>query len=121
VVAPCVPTAVSADPATALRTACWWVAFYLTSMGPLYRTTLRRLGRGDEVDAVLAANPTGRTFDVPASARPLLDELTLWGGREQAQAALDRWYDAGAEVVTLALPPGRPVEELDHVLDVLST
>ena len=45
VVAPSIPTAVSDDPAKALELASWWVAFYLGSMGPLYRSTLRRLGR----------------------------------------------------------------------------
>ncbi len=107
----------STDPAKALEMASWWVSFYLVSMGPLYRKTLRRLGHGDAVDEVLAANPTPRTFEVPESARVLLDELTLWGDAEQARAALDRWYAAGAEMPTLTLPPGRPVEELDHILE----
>jgi hypothetical protein len=39
------------------------VAFYLTSMGPLYRQTLRRLGHGPAVDDILAANPTHRTAE----------------------------------------------------------
>lgn len=118
-IAPCIPTAVSDDPATALQVASWWVSFYLVSMGPLYRDTLRRLGHGQAVDDVLAANPTGRTFEVPASARGLLDELTLWGDTEQARVALGRWYAAGAQMPTLTLPPGRPVDELDHMLEVL--
>lgn len=71
--------------------ASWWVAFYLTSMGPLYRGTLRRLGYGAAVDDVLAANPTPRTSVVPGSARVLLDELTIWGDESAARAALDRW------------------------------
>lgn len=118
-VAPFIPTAVSDDPATALEVASWWVAFYLVSMGPLYRETLRRLGHGRAVDAVLAANPTGRTFDVPEPARGLFDELTLWGDTGQARAALERWYDAGAEMPTLTLPPGRPLAELDQILEAL--
>ena len=117
-ITPCLPTAVSTDPSNALEMASWWVSFYLVSMGPLYRKTLRRLGHGRAVDEVLAANPTPRTtFEVPESARALLDELTLWGDAEQARAALDRWYAAGAEMPTLTLPPGRPVEELDHMLE----
>lgn len=119
-VAPCVPAAVSPDPALALEVASWWVSFYLSSMGPLYRETLVRLGHAAAVDDVLAANPTGRTHDVPASARALLDELTLWGDRDRARASLDQWYDAGAELPTLVLPPGRPVEELEHVLEAMS-
>jgi hypothetical protein len=88
-------------------------------MGPLYRQTLLRLGHAHAVEEVLAANPTRRTFDVPESARTLLDELTLWGGTEQAREALDRWYAAGAQMPTVVLPPGRPIEELDHMLDAM--
>ena len=97
----------------------WWVSFYLVSMGPLYRGTLRRLGHGEAVDEVLAANPTPRTFEVPESARVLLDELTLWGDAEHARATLDRWYAAGAQ-----RPPShsrrRPVEELDYILESMA-
>jgi alkanesulfonate monooxygenase SsuD/methylene tetrahydromethanopterin reductase-like flavin-dependent oxidoreductase (luciferase family) len=117
--APCIPAAVAADPAKALEMASWWVSFYLVSMGPLYRTTLRRQGHARAVEEVLAANPTSRTFEVPESARFLLDELTVWGTAEQARAALDRWYAAGAETPTLTLPPGRPVDELDHILETM--
>jgi len=118
-IAPCVPAAVSADPAQALGMASWWVAFYLTSMGPLYRQTLLRLGHGRGVEQVLAANASRGTFDVPESARVLLDELTLWGDAEQAAHGLDRWYAGGAQMPTVVLPPGRPVEELDHMLESL--
>jgi alkanesulfonate monooxygenase SsuD/methylene tetrahydromethanopterin reductase-like flavin-dependent oxidoreductase (luciferase family) len=118
-IAPCIPTAVSVDPAKALELASWWVAFYLGSMGPLYRKTLHRLGHGQVVDEILAANPTPRTFAVPESARGLLDELTLWGDAGHARAALDRWYAAGAEMPTITLPPGRSIDELDHILESL--
>jgi alkanesulfonate monooxygenase SsuD/methylene tetrahydromethanopterin reductase-like flavin-dependent oxidoreductase (luciferase family) len=118
-IAPCVPAAVSTDPAKALEMASWWVAFYLTSMGPLYRQTLLRLGYGRAVEQVLAANPARGTSDVPESARVLLDELTLWGDAEQAAQGLDRWYAAGAQMPTVVLPPGRSLEELDHMLEAL--
>jgi alkanesulfonate monooxygenase SsuD/methylene tetrahydromethanopterin reductase-like flavin-dependent oxidoreductase (luciferase family) len=118
-IAPCLPAAVSTNPATALAMASWWVAFYLTSMGPLYRQTLLRLGHGRAVEQVLAANPSRGTFDVPGTARVLLDELTLWGDAEQAAQGLDRWYEAGAQMPTVVLPPGRSVEELDHMLEAL--
>ena len=120
-IAPCIPAAVSTDPGQALAMASWWVAFYLTSMGPLYRQTLLRLGHGHAVEQVLAANATRGTFEVPESARVLLDELTLWGDPEQAAQGLDRWYAAGAQMPTVVLPPGRTVEELDHMLEALCT
>ena len=116
---PGIPTAVSADAATAREAASWWVGFYLTAMGPLYPRTLRRLGFGDAVEEVVAANPTGRTTVVPESAEVLLDELTLTGAPERARATLERWYAAGAERPALVLPPGRDVDELDAVLAAL--
>jgi len=118
-IAPCLPVAVSPDPRTARAVAAWWVAFYLTSMGPLYRGTLRRLGHGAAVDAVLAANPAPGSAEVPAGAEVLLDELTVHGDAAAARAALERWYAAGAQTPVLALPPGRPVAELDHILESL--
>jgi alkanesulfonate monooxygenase SsuD/methylene tetrahydromethanopterin reductase-like flavin-dependent oxidoreductase (luciferase family) len=117
IIAPCLPAAVSTDPTKALEMASWWVSFYLVSMGPLYRQTLVRLGHGRAVEEVLAANPTPRTFQVPRSARVLLDELTVWGDHEQARATLDRWYAAGAQMPTLTLPPGRSIAELDQILE----
>jgi len=118
-ICPSLPTAVAASPAESLEIASWWVVFYLVSMGPLYRETLHRLGFGAAVDEVLAANPTPRTFDVPAPARALLDELTVWGEPDRARATLDSWYAAGAQMPTLVLPPGRDVETLDHMLEAL--
>ncbi len=50
IIAPCIPAAISADPAKALAMASWWVSFYLMSMGPLYRRTLLRLGHGRVVE-----------------------------------------------------------------------
>jgi hypothetical protein len=57
---------------------------------------------------------------VPESARVLLDELTLWGDTDRARAALDSWYDAGAQMPGITLPPGRPIEELDHILEAMA-
>jgi alkanesulfonate monooxygenase SsuD/methylene tetrahydromethanopterin reductase-like flavin-dependent oxidoreductase (luciferase family) len=118
-VCPCIPAAISPDPVAARRIASWWVAFYLTSMGPLYRQTLRHLGYKTAVDEVIAANPTLRTTEVPASADLLLDELTVWGDAASARGCLDRWYAAGAQQPVLTLPPNRPVAELDHMLEAL--
>jgi alkanesulfonate monooxygenase SsuD/methylene tetrahydromethanopterin reductase-like flavin-dependent oxidoreductase (luciferase family) len=116
---PGLPVAVSADPAAARRLASWWVAFYLTSMGPLYARTLRARGLGEAVDLVLAANRERGTVDVPAAAQVLLDELTVWGEPARARATLDRWYAAGADLPVVVLPPGRDVGELDLVLEAL--
>ena len=119
-ISPGLPVAVAADHATARTTASWWVATYLLGMGPTYARSLRRHGLGDAVDAVLAANPTRRTTEVPATAEVLLDELTVWGDAEDlARSSLDSWFEAGAEMPVVVLPPGRPVAELEYALEAL--
>jgi alkanesulfonate monooxygenase SsuD/methylene tetrahydromethanopterin reductase-like flavin-dependent oxidoreductase (luciferase family) len=118
-VSPGVPVAVAADPATVRAVASWWVTTYLLRMGSMYERTLRRHGLGPAVDAVLAANPTRRGTDVPESAQVLLDELTVQGDADSARAGLDRWYQAGAELPVVVLPPGRPVDELEYTLEAL--
>ncbi len=118
-VSPCIPAAVSSDPATARAVAAWWISFYLLSMGPLYRDTLTRMGHADAVDAVVAANPTARTHELPPAAEGLVDELTVGGSPAQARSVLDQWYAAGAEMPCLVLPPGREIAELDEMLEAL--
>ena len=104
-VTPGLPTARSPE------VAAWWLAFYLTSMGPLYATSLREQGLGDAVDAVLAANGRGVPPTVPPAAQVLVDELLVTGPGE-----LERWYAAGVDAPGLVLPPGRPLDELEQTL-----
>ena len=118
-VSPGLPVAVARDPETARAMVSWWVVTYLTAMGPIYGRTLRRLGLGAAVDAVLEANPTPRSPQVPPAARVLVDELIISGNAETGRADIDSWFDAGAELPVLALPPGRPVDELDYALEAL--
>ncbi|BAH48415.1 LLM class flavin-dependent oxidoreductase [Rhodococcus opacus] len=120
-VCPAVPTAVAADQAKAHEIASWWIAFYLTSMGSLYRRSLSERGYHHQVEAVLASNPTHDTTDVPAAAHALLDELTVWGTPDTAHDHLQRWYTAGAEtpILTLTLPPHRTTAELDYMLETM--
>jgi alkanesulfonate monooxygenase SsuD/methylene tetrahydromethanopterin reductase-like flavin-dependent oxidoreductase (luciferase family) len=110
-VRPNLPVAVADDHRQAAELADWWIRHYLTRMGPLYRDTLRRLGFGPAVDAVLggAAPPV-----------ELLDELTVHGDPTAAREALGRWRAAGAQLPVLVLPPDRPLAELDHVLTALA-
>ncbi len=118
-VCPMLPLAIASDPAEARGIASWWVVFYLVGMGPLYREALIRLGFGEAVNALLAANPDARTSDVPQAAEVLLDELLLWGDPQHAENALDAWYAAGAQMPAVTLPPGRDVAELEHLVDVM--
>ncbi|MGY1741656.1 MULTISPECIES: LLM class flavin-dependent oxidoreductase [unclassified Blastococcus] len=118
-VRPGLPVAVAADPEVAREVAAWWVVTYLTGMGPLYAGTLRRLGLGAAVDAVVAANPTPRSPVLPAEAQVLVDEVLVAGDAASARAAVEGWADAGAGVPGIVLPPGRPVAELEYALEVL--
>ena len=104
-VTPALPTALQPD------VAAWWLVFYLTSMGPLYATTLRDQGFGAAVDAVVAANGRGVPPTVPPAAQVLVDELLL-----TEDGGLEPWYAAGVDMPTVVLPPGRPLEELEHIL-----
>jgi alkanesulfonate monooxygenase SsuD/methylene tetrahydromethanopterin reductase-like flavin-dependent oxidoreductase (luciferase family) len=119
-VSPGLPVAVARDPATARAMASWWVVTYLTAMGPIYGRTLRRLGLGAAVDAVLAVTSDLRGSELPPDARVLLDELVVSGDAESGRAGIDRWFDAGAELPVLVLPPGRPLAELDYALEALA-
>ncbi len=118
-ICPGVPTAISPDLVHARTLASWWVSCYLTSMGPLYARTLRNLGFGDAVDAVLEANQSHGSAELPAAAQVLIDELTIWGDSATARAGLDRWYSAGAQMPVVVLPPNRGLDELEQMLDVL--
>lgn len=117
---PGIPAAVSADPERARSLAAWWLAFYLTKMGPLYPATLVKLGFRREVDAVVAANPPGAQPTVPAQADRLIDEVTVGGTADDARSQLESWFKAGADLPTIVLPPGAPVDELDGALEGLA-
>ncbi|PYN98010.1 MAG: LLM class flavin-dependent oxidoreductase [Candidatus Rokuibacteriota bacterium] len=117
VVAPSVPTVVDADPAVAREGAAWFVAFYLTTMGALYRQSLVRRGFAKEVDAVLAANTPRFTGAVPEAAEHLLEELTVFGTPVQARARLQRWHAAGADLPILLLRPQQTPEQIAFTLE----
>jgi len=114
---PSVPTVVAEDAERAREGAAWFVAFYLTTMGPLYRQSLARQGFGKEVEAVLAANTPRNRGVVPLEAEALLDELTIFGTPAQARARLARWHAAGAALPILLFPPNPTREEIDLALN----
>ncbi len=117
---PAIVTAVAADDARARELAAWWLGFYLTSMGPIYPRMLDWLGFGAEVKAVQAANPTRSAFTVPPEADVLLDEVVVFGTPDAARRRLARWYEVGAELPILSLPPNLPPEEIDVALRALA-
>lgn len=119
VVSPSVPAVVSEDPARAREGAAWFVAFYLVSMGTLYRQSLTRQGFGKAVEAVLAANAPKFTGAVPPDAEELLEELIVFGTPSEARRRLARWHEAGATLPVLLLRPNLSAEELDYTLNAL--
>lgn len=117
---PAIVTAVAADDARARELAAWWLGFYLTSMGPIYPRTLEWLGFGAEVKAVQTANPTRSAFTVPPEANVLLDEVVVFGTPDAARDRLARWYEVGAELPILCLPPNLALEEINVALCALA-
>ena len=114
---PTIPTAVAADSARAREGAAWFVAFYLTTMGPLYRQSLVRQGFERAVEAVLAANSPKFTGAVPHEAESLLDQLTVYGTPAEARERLARWHAAGADVAVVFLRPNLGHAEIAATLE----
>lgn len=112
-----VPTVVSDDPARAREGAAWFVAFYLTTMGTLYRQTLVRQGFGPAVEAVLAANSPKFTGAVPAKADELLEQLVVFGTPAEARERMARWFAAGVDLGVVFLRDNLRPEEIDFTLE----
>src|SRR5437763_6456883 len=90
---------------------------YATRMGPLYPQMLsKRFGMATAVNAVIEASRDPDVRDLPAAAEDLAHEVTLFGTYEQANASIAAWFAAGADSVTLMLPPNRPEHELSEIL-----
>lgn len=115
-VCPFIPVGVADNPAEAREGAAWFIAFYLTSMGPLYPRTLARQGFAKEVEAIVAANPTREPAVVPREAEGLLEQVAVFGTPEGARARLARWYEAGAALPILLLRPNLSREQIDFTL-----
>src|SRR5919106_1763746 len=107
------------DPARAREGAAWFAAFYIVSMGTLYRQSLARQGFAKEVEAVLAANAPKFAGVVPPDAEELLEELVVFGTPAEARRRLARWYEAGAALPVLLLRPNLSHEELQFTLNAL--
>ena len=117
---PSVPTVVADDPKEARAGAAWFVSFYLTTMGPLYRRSLARQGFEKEVDAVLAANTARFTGAVPPEAETLLDELTVFGTPAEARARLAEWHAAGADMPMVFIRPNLSPTEIERTLEAFA-
>ena len=114
---PSVPTVVAETAAKAREGAAWFLAFYVTTMGTIYRDSLTRQGYHEAVGAVLAANAPRFTGAVPADADELLEQLIVYGTPDEARRRLGRWRAAGADFPVLLLRPNLTPEERDLTLE----
>jgi alkanesulfonate monooxygenase SsuD/methylene tetrahydromethanopterin reductase-like flavin-dependent oxidoreductase (luciferase family) len=95
----------------------WFLAFYMTLMGPVYPKTLVRLGFGAEVAAVQQANEGGKPAVVPPEADELLRKLTIFGRPDEVKDQLTKWREHGATIGSLLLNPGLTIEQYDLILE----
>ena len=119
IICPSVPAVVDESAAKAREGAAWFVAFYLTTMGSIYRDSLTRQGYGKAVEAVLAANSPKFAGAVPADAEELLEQLIVFGTPTEARRRLARWHAAGAAMPVLLLRPNLPPSETAFTLEAL--
>jgi alkanesulfonate monooxygenase SsuD/methylene tetrahydromethanopterin reductase-like flavin-dependent oxidoreductase (luciferase family) len=115
-ICPIIPTIVSDDHKTARKGAAWVIAFYLTTMGPIYRNVLSRYRYKSEVESVLNANIDRKPSIVPEDAEALLEQLTIYGTKDEVEAKLERWYSAGATMPSLMINPHIDLKEIDFML-----
>ena len=116
-IAASVPT-VGEESADAARAgAAWFVSFYVTTMGTVYRDALTRLGYAKEVQAIIAANTPKFAGAVPPDAEELLEQLIIHGTPAEARRRLARWGTVGASSVTLLLRPNLTPDAVALTLD----
>jgi alkanesulfonate monooxygenase SsuD/methylene tetrahydromethanopterin reductase-like flavin-dependent oxidoreductase (luciferase family) len=110
-------TVVDDDSRTARSIAASCTAWYVCAMGDVYARFVSEQGYGDEVRAILAANPRSspRHGDVPAEAQVVLDQLTVHGTPGQVRDRLESW-DGVVDVVMVGLPPGLSWERIEATL-----
>ncbi len=114
-----IPTIVANDTATARKGAAWVVAFYLTTMGPIYKNVLIRYGYQSAVTAILEANEGRKPSKVPPEAEVLLEQLTLYGTGEEVREKLATWYSSGATMPALMMNPNLGLDEISYTLDAI--
>lgn len=115
-ICPLVPTVLAERRAAARAGAAWFVAFYLTKMGTIYRRILEQCGFASEVAAVLEANRGREVGAVPESAEALLQELTVFGTADDIGPGLEAWRAAGADLPIMVLQPGLERKVVERTL-----
>ena len=110
-------TVVDDDARTARGIVASCTAWYVCAMGDVYARFLSEQGYGDEVRAILAANPrpSPQRGDVPAEAQAVLDQLSAYGTPGQVRDRLELW-DGVVDVVMIGLPPGLSWQSIEATL-----
>lgn len=105
------------DPRTARAIAASCMAWYVCAMGDVYARVLSDQGYGEEVRAIIAANPRPRPQHgvVPAEAQVALDQLSAYGTPDQVRDRLEDW-DRAVDVVMIGLPPGLSWQHIEATL-----
>lgn len=111
-----IPTVVAPDEATARAGVAWFVAFYITTMGTIYRDSISRMGFEREVKMVIDANEGQRAAIVPPEAEVLLEQLAVYGTPEQVRQRLDTWRLHDNITPNILLPPNLEPSDIDFML-----
>jgi alkanesulfonate monooxygenase SsuD/methylene tetrahydromethanopterin reductase-like flavin-dependent oxidoreductase (luciferase family) len=110
-------TVVDENPDAARDLAATCTAWYLSGMGGVYARSVSGQGYAEQVGAIVAANPrpSPRHGIVPPAARPVLDQLAVYGTRDQVRELIKPW-DQAADIATILLPPGIPWPTVEATL-----
>jgi alkanesulfonate monooxygenase SsuD/methylene tetrahydromethanopterin reductase-like flavin-dependent oxidoreductase (luciferase family) len=110
-------TVVDENPDAARDLAATCTAWYLSGMGGVYARSVSGQGHAEQVEAIVAANPrpSPRHGVVPPAARPVLDQLAVYGTRDQVRELIEPW-DQAADIATILLPPGIPWPTVEATL-----
>ncbi len=92
-------------------------AWYLSAMGEVYARSVSGQGYAAEVQAIIDANPrpSPRRMVVPPGAEGVVEQLAVYGTRDQVRKQLEQWNPA-ADIVTILLPPGLPWPNIEATL-----
>jgi hypothetical protein len=93
------------------------VGWHLTGMGPSYGDLAAAHGFAESVAAVRAANPRPVRGSLywPHEANELLDQLAVFGGRDDIRNGFEVW-DELADVVAVGIGPG-PVGDISALIE----
>jgi alkanesulfonate monooxygenase SsuD/methylene tetrahydromethanopterin reductase-like flavin-dependent oxidoreductase (luciferase family) len=110
-------TIVDENPDAARDLAATCTAWYLSGMGGVSARSVSGQGYAEQVGAIVAANPrpSPRHGIVPPAARPVLDQLAVYGTRDQVRELIKPW-DQAADIATILLPPGIPWPTVEATL-----